>query len=84
MAGTHVHDALSITPRGYTHDAFLMGFDLEKVSSTMNDAQFTGLNTKESLLTISLKGCSGADRAVVTMIYSGIVNLREAGAEVLD
>jgi len=83
VLGMHVgSDSMNINSRQYHSNAFICGIDFEKLSSA--GAEFTGVNSKEQLLTSSLKNCGSANRCFVTLAYSAVLNIREGGVEVLE
>jgi len=84
VLGMHVgSDSMNITSRQYHHNAFIMGLDFEKLSSA--GAEFTGINSKESLLTANIKGAGDANRCFVTLAYSAVLNIAGSGVtEILE
>ena len=74
--------SMNISGRQYHDNAFIAALNLEKLSGT--GAEYSGLNTKEQLLTASWKGCGSANQCYITLVYSSILNIREGGTEVLE
>ena len=86
--GTHQSafhtNAIELTD--YLTDSFVVGLNLEKVSSDNADDVFSGLSTKMGdLATFRTKNVStSVDTCWTTMQYSMIVQISEAGVEVFD
>jgi len=59
-----------------------MGYNMEKLSGS--GAEYSGLNSKDNLLTLDVKGATGATQCYVTLIYSAIANIRAGSVEVLE
>ena len=78
----HGESSFNITSRGFHSDSFIMGYNTEKLSGS--GAEYSGLNSKDNLLTCDIKGATGATQCYVTLIYSSIVNVRAGSTEVLD
>ena len=78
----HGESSFNITSRGFHDNSFIMGYNMEKLSGS--GAEYSGLNSKNNLLTLDVKGATAATQCYVTLIYSSIVNIRSSGTEVLE
>jgi hypothetical protein len=74
--------SMNISGRQYHDNAFIAALNLEKLAGT--GAEYSGINSKEQLLTASWKGTGSANQCYVTLVYSAIVNIKEGGVELLE
>ena len=75
---------MSITPRQYRSDSFIVGIDTEKV----NEVGWSGLNTKSGdLLTIKMKSDSSAlmPTTLYTVLHTNnIMEINDTGVRMYD
>ena len=74
--------AMNIDSRQYHSTAFIAGINMEKLSGS--GADYSGINSKEQLLTASWKGCGAASQCYITLVYQSIINVKSGGVELLD
>ena len=78
----HGESSMQISTRQYHSNKFLMAVNLEKLNGT--GASFSGINSKDSLLTVDVKGATAATACYVTLLYGAVYNIGQAGVELLE
>lgn len=75
--------SINISGVDYRNDKFIVGFDTEKLLGL----SFTGMNTRNNLMTVHLKtldGANKADRMHIVLLSEQILELGDIGATVYD